>query len=60
MIGSVLMGEENLILAILRLIIGDNKVYDLTRPQDAQSVYQVGAVYGGLIFTNKITTKSNP
>lgn len=47
------MGEENLILAIRCLIIGYNKVCGLTRPQDAQSAYQVGAVYSGLIFANK-------
>ncbi|MFS1563606.1 MAG: hypothetical protein ACL7AX_08660 [Candidatus Arsenophonus phytopathogenicus] len=51
------MGEENLMLAIRRLIIGDNKVCGLTRPQDAQSAYQVGAIYGGLIFADKSPRK---
>lgn len=57
LIGSALMGEENLMLAIRRLIIGDNKVCGLTRPQDAKSAYQVGAIYGGLIFADKSPRK---
>ncbi|QBY43416.1 bifunctional indole-3-glycerol-phosphate synthase TrpC/phosphoribosylanthranilate isomerase TrpF [Arsenophonus nasoniae] len=57
LIGSALMGEENLMLAIRRLIIGDNKVCGLTRPQDAQCAYQVGAIYGGLIFADKSPRK---
>lgn len=51
------MGKENLMLAIHWLIIGDNKVCGLTRPRDAQSAYQVGAIYGVLIFADKSPRK---
>ncbi|SHO57239.1 bifunctional indole-3-glycerol-phosphate synthase TrpC/phosphoribosylanthranilate isomerase TrpF [Vibrio quintilis] len=50
LIGSSLMSEENLELAVRRVTLGENKVCGLTRPQDAAQVYQAGAVYGGLIF----------
>ncbi len=50
LIGSSLMSEANLELAVRSVLIGDNKVCGLTHPDDAASVYQSGAVYGGLIF----------
>lgn len=50
LIGSALMSEPNLTLAIRKLMLGENKVCGLTRPEDAVSAYQAGAVYGGLIF----------
>ncbi|MDF7671314.1 bifunctional indole-3-glycerol-phosphate synthase TrpC/phosphoribosylanthranilate isomerase TrpF [Orbaceae bacterium ESL0721] len=50
LIGSALMSEENLPLAIRKVIWGENKVCGLTKPADAVSTYQAGAVYGGLIF----------
>ncbi|CPR20252.1 bifunctional indole-3-glycerol-phosphate synthase TrpC/phosphoribosylanthranilate isomerase TrpF [Brenneria goodwinii] len=50
LIGSSLMSEPDLTLAVRRVILGENKVCGLTRPEDAQAAYQAGAVYGGLIF----------
>ncbi|CAO96647.1 bifunctional indole-3-glycerol-phosphate synthase TrpC/phosphoribosylanthranilate isomerase TrpF [Erwinia tasmaniensis] len=50
LIGSALMSEDNLAAAVRRVIVGDNKVCGLTRPQDAQSALECGAIYGGLIF----------
>ncbi|NOI67820.1 bifunctional indole-3-glycerol-phosphate synthase TrpC/phosphoribosylanthranilate isomerase TrpF [Vibrio sp. 99-8-1] len=52
LIGSSLMSEENLELAVRSVLVGDNKVCGLTHPDDAAAVYQAGAVYGGLIFAN--------
>lgn len=53
LIGSALMSEPNLTLAIRKVMLGENKVCGLTQPQDAITVYQAGAVYGGLIFVPK-------
>lgn len=53
LIGSALMSETNLRSAISRVILGDNKVCGLTRPQDAAAAYQAGANYGGLIFVGR-------
>lgn len=50
LIGSALMGEADLDAAVRSVILGENKVCGLTRPQDALAAYQAGAVYGGLIF----------
>lgn len=50
LIGSALMGEEDLHLAVRRVLLGENKVCGLTKPEDAQAAWQAGAVYGGLIF----------
>ncbi|KFA59615.1 Indole-3-glycerol phosphate synthase / Phosphoribosylanthranilate isomerase [Gilliamella apicola] len=50
LIGSALMSEPNLTLAIRKVMLGENKVCGLTRTEDAVSAYQAGAVYGGLIF----------
>ncbi len=53
LVGSSLMAQQDLDAACRSLILGDNKVCGLTRVQDAQAVYQAGAVYGGLIFYPK-------
>jgi indole-3-glycerol phosphate synthase/phosphoribosylanthranilate isomerase len=53
LIGSSLMAEQNLEQACRRVILGDNKVCGLTRSQDAQSAYENGAIFGGLIFHPK-------
>ncbi len=50
LVGSSLMAEDDLELAARRLILGDNKVCGLTRPQDAAAAHLAGAVFGGLIF----------
>lgn len=53
LIGSALMSETHLRSAVRRVILGDNKVCGLTRPQDAAAAYQAGANYGGLIFVGR-------
>lgn len=53
LIGSALMSEPNLTLAIRKVMLGENKVCGLTRAEDAIAAYQAGAVYGGLIFAPK-------
>ncbi len=50
LIGSALMAEPDLILALRKVILGDNKVCGLTSADDALAAYDAGAVYGGLIF----------
>ncbi|MDN6109953.1 MAG: bifunctional indole-3-glycerol-phosphate synthase TrpC/phosphoribosylanthranilate isomerase TrpF, partial [Enterobacterales bacterium] len=50
LIGSALMSEPDLSMALRRVLLGDNKVCGLTRAEDAASAYNAGAVYGGLIF----------
>ncbi len=52
LIGSSLMSEDNLDMAVRRVLTGDNKVCGLTRPEDVQAAYTQGAVYGGLIFAD--------
>ncbi len=53
LIGSSLMGSNDLNNAVRSVIFGENKVCGLTRPQDAQTAYDNGALYGGLIFAEK-------
>jgi indole-3-glycerol phosphate synthase/phosphoribosylanthranilate isomerase len=50
LIGSALMSHDDLHAAVRRVLLGDNKVCGLTRPQDAQAAQEAGAIYGGLIF----------
>lgn len=57
LIGSSLMAQQNLDLALRRLLLGNNKICGLTRPQDAKTALQMGAVYGGLIFAEKSPRK---
>ncbi|WP_226570524.1 bifunctional indole-3-glycerol-phosphate synthase TrpC/phosphoribosylanthranilate isomerase TrpF [Mangrovibacter yixingensis] len=52
LIGSALMGETDLNTAVRRVLLGENKVCGLTRPEDASAAYRAGAVYGGLIFVS--------
>ncbi|MGF1726556.1 bifunctional indole-3-glycerol-phosphate synthase TrpC/phosphoribosylanthranilate isomerase TrpF [Photobacterium nomapromontoriensis] len=52
LIGSSLMAEDNLELAVRRVLLGENKVCGLTHADDAAVAYQHGAVYGGLIFVS--------
>jgi indole-3-glycerol phosphate synthase/phosphoribosylanthranilate isomerase len=50
LIGSALMGEDDLNAAVRRVTLGENKVCGLTRPEDARTAHEAGAIYGGLIF----------
>lgn len=50
LIGSSLMGSSDLNNAVRNVIYGENKVCGLTRVEDIQAVYQLGYLYGGLIF----------
>ncbi len=50
LIGSSLMSEDNLELAVRKVTLGENKVCGLTHPDDAAKAYNAGAVFGGLIF----------
>ncbi|WP_086984483.1 bifunctional indole-3-glycerol-phosphate synthase TrpC/phosphoribosylanthranilate isomerase TrpF [Vibrio aphrogenes] len=59
LIGSSLMSEDNLELAVRRVILGENKVCGLTHPDHANLAYQAGSVYGGLIFARQSKRKVN-
>ncbi|WP_413724572.1 bifunctional indole-3-glycerol-phosphate synthase TrpC/phosphoribosylanthranilate isomerase TrpF [Sodalis sp. RH16] len=52
LIGSALMSEPDLDSAVRRVLLGENKVCGLTRPQDARAALDAGALYGGLIFVD--------
>lgn len=53
LIGSSLMGSTDLNNAVRAVIFGENKVCGLTHPQDVKTVYENGALYGGLIFAEQ-------
>ncbi|ASG68949.1 bifunctional indole-3-glycerol phosphate synthase/phosphoribosylanthranilate isomerase [Francisella halioticida] len=53
LIGSSIMGERNLELAVRKIIYGFNKVCGLTSVENAQKAYDAGAIYGGFIFVKK-------
>ncbi|MGV6989519.1 bifunctional indole-3-glycerol-phosphate synthase TrpC/phosphoribosylanthranilate isomerase TrpF [Testudinibacter sp. P80/BLE/0925] len=57
LIGSSLMGEDDLQSAVRQVIYGENKVCGLTRAQDVNAAYQHGALYGGMIFAEKSPRK---
>ena len=53
LIGSSIMGERNLELAVRKIVYGFNKICGLTTIENAQKAYNAGAVYGGLIFVKE-------
>ncbi len=52
LIGSALMAHDDLNAAVRRVLLGENKVCGLTRPEDAKAACESGAFYGGLIFVS--------
>ncbi|QFH71781.1 bifunctional indole-3-glycerol-phosphate synthase TrpC/phosphoribosylanthranilate isomerase TrpF [Enterobacter sp. E76] len=50
LIGSALMGQDDLNAAVRSVLLGENKVCGLTRPEDVKAAYEAGAIFGGLIF----------
>lgn len=50
LVGSSLMKAAQVDLAARELAFGAVKICGLTRPEDVLAAYQLGAVYGGLIF----------
>ncbi|AEI74770.1 Tryptophan biosynthesis protein trpCF [Candidatus Moranella endobia PCVAL] len=50
LIGSALMAELELMLAVNRVLLGENKVCGLTRAADARASLDAGMLYGGIIF----------
>ncbi len=50
LVGSALMAEPDLENAVRALVLGTHKVCGLTTAEQAKTVYQAGAYYGGLIF----------
>ena len=50
LIGSAMMEQDDLSAAVRRVLLGENKVCGLTRPEDSAAAHAAGAIYGGLIF----------
>ncbi|MFA0356543.1 bifunctional indole-3-glycerol-phosphate synthase TrpC/phosphoribosylanthranilate isomerase TrpF [Vibrio breoganii] len=57
LIGSSLMSQDNIELAVRKVLLGENKVCGLTHADDAAKAYNAGAVYGGLIFAEQSKRK---
>jgi len=53
LVGSSLMSQQDLPLAVKQLVYGQVKVCGLTRAQDIQQAKELGASYAGLIFAEK-------
>ena len=53
LIGSSLMQSTNLALGLRKLIFGEVKICGLTCREDADLAWQLGASFGGIIFTPK-------
>lgn len=50
LIGTALMKEKNLLIAVRKILLGENKICGLTKLRDVYAIDKFGAVYGGLIF----------
>ena len=53
LVGSSIMAQDDIDRACRSLVMGNNKICGLTKPEHARSAYDNGAVYGGLIFAQK-------
>ena len=53
LVGSSVMAEPNVKIAVKKLLYGEVKVCGITRIQDAEFVSQCGATYAGLIFAEQ-------
>ena len=53
LIGSSIMAQSDIDMAIRKIVYGENKVCGLKSPEIAKTVYENGGVYGGLIFVEK-------
>ncbi|RDV24282.1 bifunctional indole-3-glycerol-phosphate synthase TrpC/phosphoribosylanthranilate isomerase TrpF [Alteromonas aestuariivivens] len=53
LVGSALMAQSDLNTAVRQLVLGTVKVCGLTRAEDARHAFELGATFGGLIFTPK-------
>lgn len=52
LIGTTLMIDSKIEIAIKKIILGENKICGLTQIQDAYISEKLGAIYGGLIFVS--------
>ena len=52
LVGSSIMSQDDIESACRKLILGENKVCGLTHAYQASTVYNAGAIYGGLIFVD--------
>ena len=50
LVGSALMGDADLDLAVRRLVFGRTKICGLTTPADAAAALEAGATHGGVMF----------
>ncbi|MDC4233984.1 bifunctional indole-3-glycerol-phosphate synthase TrpC/phosphoribosylanthranilate isomerase TrpF [Actinomyces sp. B33] len=60
LVGSQLSGQDDVDLAVRRLVFGDNKVCGLTSRSAAQAARAAGAVYGGLVFEESSPRRVSP
>ncbi len=52
LIGSSLMQSKDIAASLRRLVFGEIKICGLTRREDADLAWQLGASFGGMIFTS--------
>lgn len=60
LVGSALMEEPDIDLAVRRLIYGRTKICGLTSREDAALTHEAGATHGGLVFVEGSPRKLTP